>query len=70
MSAYLDRELAASGRARLDRHLAECEKCRRLLAGLRRLIDALHRLPAPAAGTDGVQIATLVRARLTEPPAS
>ena len=66
MSDYLDGELAASARARMDRHLAECDECRRLLAGLRRTLDLLHRLTAPGGGADAVQIAAAVRVRLRE----
>jgi anti-sigma factor RsiW len=66
MSDYLDDELAAAGRARLERHLGECAECRRLLAGLRRTLDGLHRLSAPSAGADALQIAASVRARIRE----
>ena len=68
MSDYLDGELAASGRGRMQRHLGECQECRRLLAGLRALVDRLNRLPAPSGGNDAVQIAAAVRLRLNEPP--
>jgi anti-sigma factor RsiW len=67
MSDYLDGELAASARGRMQRHLGECQECRRLLAGLRALVDRLHRLPAPSVGTDAAQIAAAVRLRLNEP---
>ncbi len=70
MSDYLDEELASNGRTRMERHIAECQECRRLLAGLRAMLDALHRLPAPSGGADALRIATSVRARLSEPPAS
>jgi anti-sigma factor RsiW len=66
MSDYVDGELAPSGRARMDHHLAECDQCRRLLAGLRRTLDGLHRLAAPDGGADVVQIAASVRVRLGE----
>ena len=46
MSEYLDAELATRGRRRMERHLAGCEECRRLLEGLRRTIEGLHRLSA------------------------
>ena len=36
----------------MERHIGECDECRRLLAGLRRMLDALHRLPAPRATAD------------------
>ncbi len=69
MSDYLDGELAAGRRGRMERHLGECQDCRRLLAGLRALVDGLRRLPAPVGGADAVQIAASVRVRLNEPPA-
>jgi len=66
MSDYLDGELAPAGRTRMKRHLGECAECRRLLAGLRRAVDGLHRLSAPSAGADALQIAASVRARLSK----
>jgi putative zinc finger protein len=69
MSAYLDGELAVVPRARMERHARECPECRRLLAGLRQTMAALHRLPALDGGADPVQIAASVRLRLREPPA-
>jgi anti-sigma factor RsiW len=66
MSDYLDGGLAASARGRLDHHLTECDECRRLLAGLRRTVDLLHRLTAPGGGADAVQIAASVRVRIRE----
>lgn len=67
MSDYLDGELAVSGRRRMERHLGECEKCRRLLRGLRRTLDALHRLPSPSRDVDARKIAASVSARLRSP---
>jgi anti-sigma factor RsiW len=69
MSEYLDGELATSERGRMEHHLGECRDCRRLLAGLRAIVDGLHRLPALGGGVDAVQIAASVRVRLTEQPA-
>lgn len=66
MSDYLNGELAPARRARMERHLGECAKCRRLLAGLRRTVAALHRLTAPGDGVDAVAIAASVRSRLGE----
>lgn len=66
MSDYLDGELPPAGRVRMEHHLGECAECRRLLAGLRRTLDGLHRLAGPSPGVDGVQIAALVRARMTQ----
>jgi anti-sigma factor RsiW len=70
MSAYLDAELARNGRARIERHVSECRECRGLLAGLRAMLDALHRLAAPSGGTGALRLAASVRVRLGEPPAS
>jgi anti-sigma factor RsiW len=66
MSDYLDGELAPAGRTRMERHLGECPECRRLLAGLRRTLDGLHRLSAQTTGVDAVQLAASVRARLSD----
>ena len=67
MSEYLDEELGASERGRMERHLGECQACRRVLAGLRAVVDGLRRLPTPSGGADAIQIATSVRGRLDEP---
>ena len=66
MSDYLDGELAPSQRTRMEHHLGECANCRRLLAGLRQTVAALHRLTARADSVDVVAIATSVRSRLDE----
>jgi anti-sigma factor RsiW len=68
MSAHLDGELAGRRQARMQRHVGECQVCRRLLADLRVILDGLHRLPAPSGGADPLQIAASVRLRLKEPP--
>lgn len=68
MSAYLDEELDANRRARMERHVRECVQCRRLLASLRLLLEALRRLPAPLGGPDSIQLAESVRLRLRESP--
>jgi anti-sigma factor RsiW len=47
MSAYLDGELAARARARLERHTEECPECRGVLYTLRRILGLLQRLPPP-----------------------
>jgi anti-sigma factor RsiW len=66
MSDYLDGDLASAARARMERHVGECDECRRLLAGLRRTLDALRGLAAPAAGPGAVAIAAAVRELLTD----
>ena len=67
MSGYLDGDLGARGRGRMERHLGECQDCRRLLAGLRVVVDGLRRLSAPSGGPDAVQVAASVRVRLNRP---
>ena len=67
MSRYLDGELAAGPRARMERHVAECAPCRRLIRGLRQVTDALRRLPPPDGGR-AEQLAAAVRLRLSRPP--
>jgi anti-sigma factor RsiW len=66
MSDYIDGELAANARARMEHHLTECEECRRLLAGLRRTLDVLGRLAAPHSGAGAAEIAASVRVRIRE----
>ncbi|MBW3602526.1 MAG: zf-HC2 domain-containing protein, partial [Actinobacteria bacterium] len=44
-SAWLDDELDAAGRARVDDHLARCEACRAAVDGLRRARAAVRNLP-------------------------
>jgi anti-sigma factor RsiW len=66
MSDYLDGELAPAQRARMEHHLGECAGCRRLLAGLRQTVAALHRLAAPDDVVDTLAIAKSVRSRLDQ----
>jgi anti-sigma factor RsiW len=68
MSAYLDGELAPRGRARMERHTAECEECLGTLDGLRRMLGMLSRLSPPGESAKGPEIAAAVRRRLHEPP--
>ena len=70
MSEYLDGDLAARGRARIERHVGECIECRTVLVELRLVIDGLHRLSSPAGGGRASQIAAAVRVRLSGPPRS
>jgi anti-sigma factor RsiW len=68
MSEYLDAELAAAALRRMERHVGECEECRRLLAGLRATVDVLHRVPARGGSADAIRIVAEVRVRLSERP--
>jgi anti-sigma factor RsiW len=66
MSDYLDAELSSGRRRRLERHVAECRECRRLLASLRTMLGALHGLRGPGADVDPARMAESVRLRLGE----
>jgi anti-sigma factor RsiW len=68
MSAFLDGELRASQRSRMQRHLGECPECHRVFGGLSVVVDALRHLPAAPGGHDRVQFVTSVRRRLGDPP--
>jgi anti-sigma factor RsiW len=70
MSDYLDGELAPEERARVERHVGECVECRRVIAGLRLVVEALHLFPAPEPGGDATGLVGSVRARLAEPEPS
>ena len=70
MSDYVDGDVGATARSRMERHTRDCPECDELLAGLRAVVAGLGRLPAPEGGIDGVRLAAAVRARLDEPPAS
>ena len=54
MSAYLDDELAARDRARLERHLADCVNCTEYLEQLRASITALGRVGHDELSDDAV----------------
>lgn len=48
LSIYLDDRLDEPERRRVEGHLAECEDCRRRLAGMRRVVQGLERLERTA----------------------
>jgi anti-sigma factor RsiW len=66
MSAYLDGELRAHGRTRVERHTERCPQCRRLLQDLRQTV-ALLRAQSPAREPAPAQLVSAVHARLREP---
>lgn len=66
MSDYMDEGLGPGSQARLERHVGECDECRRLLAGLREMLRVLGGLPTPS-GVDAGRLAASVRLRLDEP---
>jgi anti-sigma factor RsiW len=65
MSGYLDAELSSG---RMEGHLAECDECRRLLAGLRAVLRGLHGLGGPLDAPDPARFAAAVRLRVGEGP--
>jgi anti-sigma factor RsiW len=69
MSDYLDDELSSGKRRRMERHVGECEECRRLLTGLRKMLSALGGLAMPSGG-DVRRIAASVQVRIQEPGGS
>jgi hypothetical protein len=64
LSAYLDEELDAEDRAEVQAHLVNCVDCRQQLDDLRALDGWARALPPPALPSEGVELATRVRARL------
>ena len=66
MSAYLESDLSAWARARLERHTAECPECRSVLEDLRHLLALLQSAPAPEPVADVPAIASSVLRRLHE----
>jgi anti-sigma factor RsiW len=67
MSAYLDSELSAWARSRLEHHTADCPECRSLLGDLRRMLALLRTAPSPEPVAGAPAIASAVLARLHEP---
>ncbi len=52
LSRYLDAALPEAERRQMESHLERCPACRRRLAGLRRVVDGLGRLPVAAPPED------------------
>jgi hypothetical protein len=67
LSPYLEGELSAREESALEAHLAECPPCSAELRALRRAIDLLHHLDAPALPSD-IGGAVLERLRAGEAP--
>ena len=66
LSDFVDGDLSARGRTRLQRHVDKCPDCYRALVTLQRILDRLHHLPPPDAA-ETPDIAAAVRRRLDEP---
>lgn len=67
LSDFVDGDLSARGRSRLQRHVDKCPDCYRAFVTLQRMLDRLHRLPPPHA-VETPDIAAAVRRRLAEQP--
>ncbi len=65
MSPYLEDDVGASVRARLESHCAGCPECSRLLMSLRRMLAVLSAVP-PARTPAAIDVASAVRERLQE----
>ncbi len=48
LSGYIDSQIAADERAQIERHLADCARCRASLESLRWTVSLLKQAPAPA----------------------
>jgi anti-sigma factor RsiW len=66
LSGYLEGDLAARQRARIQRHLAECPECRSLLRSLQQMIARFKGVPPPPDNPAPRDLADAVRARLDE----
>lgn len=66
LSEYLDGELVARSRTRIEHHLRECPECLGALRSLERVLGLLRALP-PVSDTERPDIASAVRRRLRDP---
>jgi anti-sigma factor RsiW len=66
MSDYLDAELSSARGQRMERHVRECDECRRVLAGLRATLRALRAVRASSGRVDPARMAASVRLRLRD----
>lgn len=66
MSEYLDGELSAEGRVRIERHLHDCPKCREILRSLRATVGGLARIRRGRPGPPGSTVAPAVLDRVRE----
>lgn len=69
-SAFLDGDLDADGRRRVERHTHACPPCARLIATLRRTVAALNALSATGepSVTDGILARLRGEGDAQEPP--
>jgi len=62
LNAFLDAEIPAAERARVEEHLRECASCRQALDRLRGIAATLAQLPAPPPVPDGFAERLMARA--------
>jgi len=69
LNRYLDGELPAEERSRVEQHLSVCDDCRGMLEDLRTLSAALAKVPAPLDVPSGFAERVMAHAaQRTEPP--
>lgn len=66
MSSYLDDELSARLRTRMERHAEKCPACRGMLQSLRQMLGLLKELPPPGPRVSSSDIAVAVQRRMRE----
>ncbi len=66
LSDYLDGDLVARSRTRLEHHLHECPECLGALRSLERMLGVLRAAP-PVSERERPDIASAVRRRLRDP---
>lgn len=64
LGAYLDGEVRATERKRIEAHLANCAECRAELEALRQLSRRLHKSPLPESATPAGRFAAQVALQL------
>jgi hypothetical protein len=72
LSEYLDGEMDAAARVAIERHLAGCHECTRLLADLRRVVDHAQTLEDTPPAEDlwsGIAAQIEPRTKIVRPPA-
>jgi hypothetical protein len=69
LSAYLDGELSSADKARVEKHLEQCEACAENLATLRKTVSLLKELPTVQAPRSFAVRRTAVEVKRAAPPA-
>ena len=64
MSEYVDAELTARERARIERHTRDCSDCRELLTSLQQMISTLATFPGRPADSVAGAVLAGVRQRM------